>query len=282
MLVEQGLQRELGRRERVARLAARERALREHLEVAGLVVDVAGEPEEQLRELRVDVGEEARRDVQRRVLVLRDERHDLGDGALDVVAQALRGLPGDLAGGVPLLRGCLLDELAHVVGPQRVAVPQRPGVAGRARLGHGAEGSEARLRLGAVGWRRAGSPIRGVQLAAAERRARTARGQRPGEHARGPAAPDEHAPRARLVAFPHQLVPRDPRPAGQLERDAARRRPDLEDSAGRHALQRGRQEHLQPAAEFQALRVDAMRDGNAAAPGHGNRPCARIAASSDA
>ena len=54
-LLEQRVQRQLGRGERVAGLAAGERALGEDLDVAGLVVDVAAEPQQQLGELRVDV-----------------------------------------------------------------------------------------------------------------------------------------------------------------------------------------------------------------------------------
>ena len=139
VLVEQGAQGQLGGRQRISVVSARERALGEDLDVSRFVVDVAAEPQDQFDELRVDLRQEPGRHVEGGVFVLGQERHDLGNGPFGRVVQALRGFPGDVAGGVPLLAGRLVDELADVVGPDRVAAAESPVVRRRSR-------SRARLR----------------------------------------------------------------------------------------------------------------------------------------
>ena len=85
--------------------------------MAGFVVDVTAEPQHQLNELRVYLGQESGRHIKGGVLVLSQERHDLGNGPFGRLIQSLRGLPRDVAGGVPLLAGRLVYKLADVVGP---------------------------------------------------------------------------------------------------------------------------------------------------------------------
>ena len=70
-------------------------------------------------------------------------------------------------------------------------------------------------------------------------------------------------------------------PPGKLERDRARRRPDLQNTAARHPLERGREQNLQAAAELEVLGVDPV-EYRLPIVGHGSSDCSRIAASSDA
>jgi hypothetical protein len=57
---------------------------------------------------------------------------------------------------------------------------------------------------------------------------------------------------------------------------------DLQHAAGRHALERGRQQHLHTPAELEVLQVDAVRHSVPAGDHHASRACSVIAAISDA
>ena len=154
-----------------------ERPFGEDLDVARFVVDMAAEPQDQLNELRVDLRQEPGGHVQGGVFVLSQERHDLRHGPLGRVIQALGGLPGDVAGGVPLLGGRLVDELADVVGPDRVAAAERPVVCGCSGLGDGSEGSKTGTRIG-LGREGSAAPVSGAQLSVTKGRRRLARWER--------------------------------------------------------------------------------------------------------
>jgi hypothetical protein len=122
-----------------------------------------------------------------------------------------------------------------------------------------------------------------VELAAGpQRRALAPRRQLTGEDARRCAAPHVHLPRAAPAGLADHGVTGHACPAGQLERHAARRRADLQHAAGRHALERGRQQHLQTPAELEVFQVDAVRYSVPAGARHASRPCSVIAATSDA
>jgi hypothetical protein len=169
-------------------------------------------------------------------------------------------------------------------GPQRVAVAERPPVAGRrTRLGDRAERREARRGVGVRRRRDSRAPVAGMELAAcAQRGALAPGGQRLGEHSRRGTAAHLDEPAGARAPFPDDRVPGQASPAGQLEGDRPRRRPDLQDAAGRHALQRGRQQDLQSSAELEVLRINAVRDGVPPTGAHRSRPCSCIAAVSEA
>ena len=143
-----------------------ERALGEHLDVARFVVDVAAEPQDQLDELRVDLRQEPGRHVQGGVLVLSQERHDLRHSPFGRVIQALGGLPGDVAGGVPLLGGRLVHELAESSAQIASRRLSRQWWAGAPVSGDGSERSEPCTRIG-LGREGSAAPVSGVQLSVA-------------------------------------------------------------------------------------------------------------------
>jgi hypothetical protein len=109
-LVEQRMEGEVCRGEGVGARPSCECALREDLDVSGLVVHVAREPEENLGVARVDLRQEAGRYEERCVLVLGDVGHDLGDRLLCVRRQAGCRLPRDVEGRVPLGPGCSFGQ----------------------------------------------------------------------------------------------------------------------------------------------------------------------------
>src|ERR1700757_1230086 len=85
-----------------------------------------------------------------------------------VSSKPLRGVPGDVAGSVPLLAGGLVYEFADVVGPERSATTQPPLECGRSGLGHGSEGREPRAWIG-IGRKGPDAPVGGVQLSVTKR-----------------------------------------------------------------------------------------------------------------
>ena len=107
----------------------------------------------------------------------------------------------------------LLGELADVVGPQRVAVAERPGVVRAAPAPATApSGAKPACRIGVRGRRSgAAAPVGRVQLAArAQRRSVPAGRQRAGEHARAGAA--AHLRRAVRAAGARLVRPPRARP----------------------------------------------------------------------
>ena len=153
-------------------------------------------------------------------------------------------------------------------------------IAGHARLGDRAERRESRPRFDALG-RPAASPIGGVKLPARAECWRVAPlGKRRGQHPSRATAPHSHHRGVGRGGLPHHLVPGQTRPARQLERDRPRGRADLEYPPGRDSLERGRQQHLEPASQLEVLGVEAMTRGRTAVV-HDSNPCSRIALRSD-
>ena len=120
------MERELGRRKGIAACAARQSALREHLDVPGLVVHVAREPLQDLGIARIHLGQEPGRHVERGVLVLGDVGHDLGDRRLDMIRQPGGRLPGDVGRAHPIASGWRARRATSCGSPQAVALVEAP------------------------------------------------------------------------------------------------------------------------------------------------------------
>ena len=131
--------------------AARQRALRERLDVAGLVHDLRRQEQHDLGEVRMDARDELRGDVERRVFVLGEVGHDLADRALDVGRQHGQLIPRDVGRRVPLLRGRLVVEGRDVLRPHAVALQLGVREGRRARFDQRASRREPRRRIRAVG-----------------------------------------------------------------------------------------------------------------------------------
>ncbi len=82
----------------------------------------------------MEPGEEARRDEQRRRLVLHQVRHHLDDGVLDLVGEGEGRAPGDGRRRIPLRRRRLRVQARGLVGPDHVPVREREIEPRRARL----------------------------------------------------------------------------------------------------------------------------------------------------
>jgi hypothetical protein len=218
--------------------------------------------------------QEAGRDGERRVFVLRDVGHDLGDSALDIGRQPGRSGPWDVGCRVPRVGGGTFGERGDLGCPQRVALVEAPVVLGAAGLGDRAERDEAAMPIGAPGRRSEG----GTQVVhphrAISRQRRSRRRQILAEDAGARAAPDADDPAggAGVVvgALPAHRVPVDPRPRRELEPSRPRSEHDVELFAGGEACERGGDQDLQAAAELE-------RSGVEPADAHVSRPCSRMA-----
>ena len=143
-----------------------------------------------------------------------------------------------------------------------VAVAERPAVAGRARLGDRAERREAGARIGVRRRRRARRASR--RCAARRRRAAAARSARGGSGPASTRAPaprrTSHAPRAAgALASPTDVVPATRAQPGSSSATARDGVLISSARAGRHALDRRREQHLETAAELELLGVDPVR-----------------------
>ena len=78
-----------------------------------------------------------------------------------------------------------------------------------------------------------------------------------------------------------RLMAGEPSPTGQLQRDGARRRPDLQNAAGRDTLEGRREQDLQATAELEMLGIHPM-GGPLAVDRHDSSACSCMAVCSDA
>jgi len=144
----------------------------------------------------------------------------------------------------------------------RSALVQPPRMSRAPILGERAEWDEPARRVGKCRRRLQRTHRRQVQVAVLRRERLAGRWERAGEHAGRRPAADSHdeapPPFKHLDALTDVLVPRDPGPGGKLVGHGARRRRDLEFPADGDALERGTDEHLQPAAELERAGVDPV------------------------
>ena len=119
--------------------------------MTGFVGGLDGEELHHLAKVRVELGEEAGGDEQRRGLVLDEIRHDLNDGVLDRGGELARALPVDGGRRIPLRGGGLLVEARGLVGPDDGLAREREVEVRAARLDQRAARREPPARRGLVG-----------------------------------------------------------------------------------------------------------------------------------
>jgi hypothetical protein len=123
-----------GRRRHAEACAPGPRALEEDVDVPGLVRHGDGEQHGDLGVRGVDAREEVGGHVERRELVLGEERHHLREGVLERGRQRGHAIPGDVARRIPRGGDGLVVQLRRLGRDDAVAVEEVEGVDGPAGL----------------------------------------------------------------------------------------------------------------------------------------------------
>ena len=137
--------------ERPSSSALESGAPREHFDVAGLIGRLNGEHLHHFAEVRVQLRDEPARNDQCGRFVFDQVRHDLHDGALEIVAELERRIPRDRRLGIPLRSDGLLIDVRCVVGPDLDLVGEVEVELGRAcfdRRTAGGQSPRTRRMLG--------------------------------------------------------------------------------------------------------------------------------------
>jgi hypothetical protein len=230
-------------------------ALQEDVDVASLVGELRRQEHRHLGVGRMDPRQEARRHVERRQLVLGEERHDLPHRPFEGLGQRAHLLPGDVASGVPLRRHGLVVEGTDLGRCDVIALEERKGIRGTAGLDAGAAGCEAGLGSRALGQRVRREDVRCEQTPVAQRQGRRALVRRRARSVRTAAHEMTIAPFGRLVAA-EILVAFDPAPGGQVFPGRRGRREDRDDSPRLEKRQGRPYDRQQAAAQRQIAAVD--------------------------
>ena len=86
------------------------------------VPDLRRKEKDGLGKMRVDAGDPFGWNVERRVLVLGEKRHELADGAFQLFVQRAQRAPGNISRSVPVSCRCLFVELRCALAPRLISI----------------------------------------------------------------------------------------------------------------------------------------------------------------